>query len=132
MNAKREYSFSYMGQEVRSGSVMIFQGEFFDDAGKREYREYGTCTFKYIEDGKFYIEVEGKLWYHKELNRHIRRLKILNGKKIPNPAVEDEIKAGTILLIIIMAVSTIFKANIAWWICELFFYFQWVNGKKYS
>jgi hypothetical protein len=133
MNNKREYSFMYMGQEVRSGSEIVFRGEYFDEQGNRYYKGYWPCTFLYKQDGKFYIEVDGKTYYHNNLARdNIYHFKKLNGKKMPNPVTEDDVKAGTILLLIIMAVTSIFKGNVFLWIIELIVYFNWVNHKKYD
>lgn len=133
MDDKREYSFMYMGEEIKSGSEMMFQGEYFDEQGNRYYKGYWPCTFKYVEDGKFYIEVDGKMYYHKGLNKNsIYHFKKLNGKKIPSPVTEEDVKSGTILLLIIMAVTSIFKANVVLWIIELVIYFNWANKKKYD
>ena len=132
MSVERRHSFMYMGQKVQSGSRMIFQGEYFDLDGGRHYKEMYPCTFKYVEDGKFYIEVDGKLYYHKKLNYNsIHYFVELNGKKIPNPVTEDDVKAGTIFLIFIMAITSIFKGAIILWIFELIFYFVWANSKKH-
>ena len=132
MDDKREYSFMYMGQDIKSGSEMMFQGEYFDELGNRYYKGYWPCIFKYVEDEKFYIEVDGKMYYHKGLNNNIYHFKKLNGKKVPSPVTEDDVKSGTILLLIIMAVTSIFKANIVLWIIELVIYFNWANKKKYD
>ncbi|MGM9619670.1 MAG: hypothetical protein ACI3W8_07560 [Oscillospiraceae bacterium] len=133
MENKREYSFMYMGQEVKSGSVMMFRGDYFDEHGNRYNKGFWPCTFKYKEGDRFYIEVDGKLYYHKKLNDNsIYHFRVLNGKKIPNPITEDEVKAGTILLILVMAVSAIFKDNILLWIFELAYYFNWSYHKKYD
>lgn len=131
MDDKREYSFMYMGQEVKSESKMIFEGEYFDKEGNRYYKGMWPCTFKYIEDGKFYIEVDGKLYYHKKLKNNIWRFMVLNGKNIPNPITEDDIKAARILLVLAMAVTSIFKLNFVWWILEIIIYLDYVKDKKY-
>jgi hypothetical protein len=123
----------YMGQEVKSGSAMMFQGEYFDSEGRRYYKGMWPCTFKYIEDGKFYIEVDGKMYYHKKLNNNsIWRFLVLNGKKVPNPITEDDVKAAKILLIVAMAVTSICKLNFLWWTLEIAIYIIYANDKKYS
>lgn len=111
----------------------MFKGEYFDLQGNRYGQSFYPCTFKYLQDGKFYIEVDGKLYYHKNLNNNnIYYFKVLNGRKIPNPCTEDEVKAGRMLLILIMVVSSIFKGNIGLWIIELAYYFNWAYHKKYD
>ena len=132
MSVKREYSFVYMGQEVHAGSKIVFRGEYFDIDGTRHYKEYWPCIFKYVEDGKFYIDVDGKLCYHKNLDRKIHRFMVLNGKKIANPATEDDVRAAFILLLIVMAATSIFKCNFAWWAFEIMIYYNYANSKKYT
>lgn len=133
MGNKRQYSFMFGDQEVKSESEMMFKGEYFDEKGNRYYKGYWPCIFKYVEDDKFYIEVDGKMYYHKKLNSNsICYFKKLNGKKVPSPVTKDDVKYGTILLLIIMAVTSIFKANVVLWAIELIIYFNWANHKKYD
>lgn len=132
MENDRKYCFVYNNQLVWAESRMMFRGEYFDLNGNRHYKESWPCTFKYVEDGKFYIEVDGKLYYHKKLNYNsIWYFIELNGKKIPNPVTEDDVKAGSIFLIFVMAVTSIFKGAIVLWIIELIGYFSWAKQKKY-
>ena len=98
----------------------------------RNYKAFYPCVFKYLQGDKYYIEIDGKLCWCKDFKRKIERFTVLNGKKIPNPITEEEVKSGTILLILIMAVTTIFKGNIFLWIIELIIYFNWANHKKYD
>lgn len=133
MENKRQYSFLWDGQEIHSGSEMMFKGEYFDNDGNRYYKGYWPCTFKYIEDKKFYIEVDKKIYYHNNLtDNNIYHFKKLNGKKIPSPVTEDDVKSGTILLLIVIAITSIFKCNIVLWVIELIVYFKWANEKKYK
>jgi hypothetical protein len=111
---------------------MIFSGEYFDKEGNRYYKEYWPCIFKYIDGDKFYIEVDGQLYYHQNLKKNIRRFMVLNGNKIPNPATKDDITTATIFLIIVMAVTSIFKCNFLLWALELFVYFNYIIDKKYT
>lgn len=127
------YQFTYNGNTtVYSGSKMIFSGEFFDLNGNRDYKAFCPCTFKYVQGDKYYIEVDGKLCWSKDFKRKIERFTILNGEKIPNPITEDEVKSGRILLLLIMAVTTIFNGNVFLWILELIIYHNWANHKKYD
>lgn len=133
MGVNRKYSFTYMGQEVKAGSKMIFTGEYFDKNGKRYYKGMWPCTFKYVEDNKFYIEVDGNIYYHKKLNNNsIWRFTVLNGEKIPNPATEDDITVARIILILVIVGTSIFKCNIVLWVIEFIIYANYVKRKKYS
>ena len=132
-NNTQYYQFTYNGKTtVYSGSKIIFSGEFFDMNGNRNYKAFYPCVFKYLQGDKYYIEIDGKLCWCKDFKRKIERFTVLNGKKISNPITEEEVKFGTILLILIMAVTTIFKGNIFLWIIELIIYFNWANHKKYD
>lgn len=128
----KEYNFIYMGQEVKTGSKMIFSGEFFDLNGNRYYKSYWLCEFRCIQDDKYYIKVGGKLCWCRNFKKMIERLVVLNGKKIPDPVTENEVKSGAILLVLIMVVTTIFKGNVGLWIVELVCYFNWAYHKKYD
>lgn len=129
----RRYNFLYDGKIVNSGSEIEFFGEFFHLDGRREYGGvWSPCIFRYIENDIYYIEIHGELCYCKDFKKKINRFKILNGEKVPNPATEDDVRSGTILLLIIMAVTSIFKGNIVLWIIELVLYFNWANNKKYN
>ena len=129
-NTEKKYSFMYGQQIVNAESEVIFGGEFFDENNVRYYREYYIAKFKFLQEGKYYIEIGGKLCWCYNLPNKIYRFATLNGKKIPNPVTDDDVKAGRILLILIMAVSTIFKCNIVLWIFEIIYYIQWANNKK--
>lgn len=133
MEDKREYSFTYMGKEIKTGSKIEFFGEFFYPDGRRAYGGvWSPCIFKYVVDDVYYIEINGELCYCRDFKKKIHRFILLNGEKNPNPVTEDEVKSGTILLVIIMTVTSIFKGAIGLWIIELIVYFKWVNKKKYN
>ena len=67
-----------------------------------------------------------------DFKKKIERFTVLNGKNIPNPVTEDEVKSGRILLLLIMAVTTIFNGNVFLWILELIIYHNWAKHKKYN
>ena len=132
-NNMQYYQFTYNGDTtVYSGSKMTFSGEFFDLNGNRDYKAFYPCEFKYMQGDKYYIEVDGKLCWTKDFKKKIERFTVLNGKNISNPVTEDEIKSGRILLLLIMAVTTIFYGNVFLWILELIIYHNWAKHKKYD
>lgn len=126
------YIFGKGAVVVHSGSEMIFSGNFFDLNGNIYYKGFYPCIFKYIQGDKYYIEVDGKLYWTKRINLRIERFKVLNGEKIPNPITEDEVKSGFILLLFVMAISSIFKGNVGLWIFEIIYYLNWSYHKKYD
>ena len=131
-NKFQYYQFNYGDKVVNSGSKMIFRGEYFDTHGERYYKSYWPCEFRYVEGDKYYIEVDGHLYYCKDLKRKIERFIVLNGKKIPDPTTEDDVKIATIVLVVVMAASTIFHGNFLLWIIELIVYFTYINKLKYG
>lgn len=132
-NNMQYYQFTYLKETVvSSGSKIIFSGEFFDSSGNRQYKYNYPCIFKYMQGDKYYIEVDGKLCWCKDFKKKIERFAILNGKKIPNPCTEEDVKAGQFFLIFVMVISSVFKGNVLLWIIELAYYFIWVNHKKYD
>ena len=105
------YQFTYNGDTtVYSGSKMTFSGEFFDLNGSRDYKAFYPCEFKYMQGDKYYIEVDGKLCWTKDFKKKIERFTVLNGKNIPNPVTEDEVKSGRILLLLIIVSRKIITA----------------------
>ena len=133
-NKFQYYQFKYKDMEIPSGTKLTFAGEYFYlDDGARDYSGvHSPCVFKYFEDGKFYIEINGRMAYCKRLQDKILRILVLNGRKVPNPAVKDDVNIATIALIAAMAVSTIFHGNFLLWVLELVVYFVYTNKLKYD
>lgn len=140
MEDNKEYSFIYYGRTIISGDVIKMWGNFTNDNGDFIATEFcKEIKFLYVENGRFYIEVNGSDIYphahgvySSRFPINITRVVISNRHKVPNEMKKDDISIGWIAYIAIMAISTIFKENIGLWILWTVVFFVWRHSKLYK
>ena len=128
--------FIYNHEKIYTGSEIYVEGKLFDMNNELiEWVGHKSATFKYIDDNKIYLDVDGKQVYGKsDITKGRLKVQYLitkNGKPVPDPRGQEDVDLATIGLAAAMGVSSIFVGAPLWWATELYYYMKYRKKKLY-